>query len=425
MRGLTPSIRSHLKRHARIVESWRWFSRQAGSIRGTVVKPRPQRCFDSYLVEGSPPPWPKRALLSYVVPPLPLTPSNPLFFFDRSIYAWHTFVVTQILNRLGYVVDLVDWDDAGFKPGRQYDLYFAHGGIISEKIMRLLPPSSSRIYWTSAMYWRHQNEEELKRLQGIVCRRGVLLPVERYVHHSEDGALRMAHGVIGLGNQFTRETYRDFPYVVMVNNMARPVDDFRVEEKDFGSGRDHFLYFAGAGAVHKGLDLLLEVFSRLSRQHLWIAGPVEPEFKELYRRELLDLPNIHYLGVIRPRCAEFMAMMNRCCYIIFASCGEGQPHAVVECMAHGLLPVVTAACGIDVEDYGVLMEPCTIDRISEMVELLAGSDPERCRALSHQVRRAVAEKYSEAAFTRNLTGAIAEILASSRVPSVEPSGGNH
>jgi glycosyltransferase involved in cell wall biosynthesis len=416
MRGLIRGIRSRLKRHTRIVDSWRWLSRQASSIRSTVAKPRPRRCFDCYLIDGSPPARSKRALLSYVVPPLPLTPSDPLFFFDRSIYAWHTFVVAQILNRLGYVVDIINWDDASFRPRRRYELFFAHGGILSERIMHLLPPPALRIYWTSAAYWRHQNEEELKRLQGVVSRRGVLLPAVRYALLSEDEALAMADGVIGLGNQLTRETYREFPNVVMVNNMARPVDDFVFDEKDFVSARNHFLYYAGAGAVHKGLDLLLEAFSKSSREHLWIAGPVEPEFKELYRRELLDLPNIHYLGVIRPRGAEFMGLMSRCCYVIFPSCGEGQPHAVVECMAYGLIPVVSLHSSIEVGDFGVLIEPCTIDHITELVTSLSEWEPEQCQPLSVRARQVVAEEYSEERFTERVTDALKAILATPRAP---------
>jgi len=338
-----------------------------------------------------------------------------MFFFDRSIYMWHTYVVAQILNRLGYIVDLINWNDTKFLPKRNYDLYFAHGGMISEKIMDLLSPSAVRIYWTSIMYWQYHNDEELKRLRAIEARRGVMLPVDRFVHHSEDGALSKAHGIIGLGNHFIRETYRDFPNVTMVNNMARPVDGFETESKDFRFSRDHFLYFAGAGAVQKGLDLLLEVFAELEHQHLWVAGPVESEFIELYRSELLERPNIHFLGIIRPRGPDFLSLMQKCCYVISASSGEGQPHSVIECMAYGLIPVVSVPNGIDVEDFGVMIEPCAIDHVSGLVATLANWDPERCLALSTHVRDVVAEKYSEAAFTRNVTAAIESILADSPI----------
>jgi hypothetical protein len=46
--------------------------------------------------------------------------------------------------------------------------------------------------------------------------------------------------------------------------------------------------------VHKGLDLVLEAFARMPECQLTIVGPVrnEPEFVNVYRKELFHTPNI-------------------------------------------------------------------------------------------------------------------------------------
>ncbi len=403
-------LRDKLKRQPVIVRTYRQTRSVFHRVKSRIVKPKPIRFFDVQLLPAATD-LPRRALLTYVVPPLPLTPDDPDFFIDRSIYTWHTFVIARILNELGYKVDLVNWNDTAFRLRARYDLFFGHGGMISEALMRQLPAEAVRIMWVSTRHHACHNAEETARLEELQRRTGSQIPPDRLIASNEEEALRRADGIIGLGNGTTGATYHSFATVQMVNNMVRPATDYDLATKDFEAGRRHFLHFSGMGAVQKGLDYLLEAFLTLPEYHLWIAMPIEPAFARLYRSALFDTPNIHVVGNIRPRGPAFIDLMNRCNFVLSASCGEGQPHAILECMAYGLIPAVSRATGMDVEGFGRLIEPCTIENVRATVVDYSNYSTPECFTLALAAQEATRTTYSEAAFSAAAKGAVEEILA--------------
>ena len=111
---------------------------------------------------------------------------------------------------------------------------------------------------------------EKKRFDNFYKRHGVRLPPDRHIKHSEEWALNHADGIICLGNSSARDSYAQFPLVIDINNASYPDDHYDCTPKDFEAGRDGFLFFAGPGNIHKGLDLLIEAFTDLA-EHLYIC----------------------------------------------------------------------------------------------------------------------------------------------------------
>lgn len=371
-----------------------------------LVKPHPKPLYDLVLQQNGLQPLDKRALLSYITHPFSISRDDPGFL--RHINIWRAWELVRILNELGYVVDVVDYRDVSFVPCRSYDLFIGHGGINFEKIAQRLSDSTRKIYLSTGCYWKFWNERELARLAALRERRGLNLAPDRLIKNSEDAALLAADGVIGIGNDFTRRTYASFSPVIMTNNTALCDHYYESHVKDFEKGRQHFLYFAGGGSVHKGLDLLLEAFVGLE-QHLWICCTIEEPFVETYSDALHNRSNIHLVGWTQPRSAKFYELMNTCNYVILPSCSEGQPHSVVECMNQGLVPVVTRACGLDVDGYGMLLDPCTIQEIARVVSVLSSYPAARCREMSLRARNAAVTDFSESAFRREMTKAIRQM----------------
>jgi glycosyltransferase involved in cell wall biosynthesis len=313
--------------------------------------------------------------------------------------------MVRSLNELGYQVDVVDYQDRGFVPRRAYDLFVGHGGINFERIARRLVPGAVKIYFSSGCYWRFHNEQELQRLDALRVRRGVELPPDRLIRHSEEGALQAADAILGLGNSFTRWTYGDFSHVNMLNSTF--LDDDRAEDgpKDHDCGRVHFLFFAGSGNVHKGLDLLLEAFSGLE-QHLWICTQIDSPFGEAYRHELKELSNVHLVGWTQLRSPEYYELVDRCSFVILPSCSEGGVHSVVECMGQGLIPMVSRASGLDTDDFGFLLEPCTVEEIAGRVQEVSCFSVEYCRELSCRTREVARARFSEQVFPAEFRKAV-------------------
>lgn len=375
----------------------------------------------------------KRALLSYIVHPFSIPRDDTRFL--RHINIWHAQEIVRVLNRMGYCVDVIDYRDTDFVPQRPYDLFVGHGGINFEQIALKLPEETKRIYFSTGAYWEFHNRQEAVRFDALRRRRGVDLPPDRLINHSEENALRLADGVIGIGNLFTRSTYLGqisgvesfvksaIPLPIMINGTSLHDDRFDWCPKDYAAGRQHFLFFAGGGNVHKGLDLLLEAFDGLA-QHLWIGSPIDSVFHQVYEREL-RLPNVHAIGWLQPRSPQFYRLMRTCNFCILPSCSEGQSQSVVECMNQGLIPVVTREAGVDIDDYGVIIEPSatvtgmgnpdqavllTPQDIRVLVCDLSAIEVEKCREMSLRARLVAQRDFSEERFAQNFQQALTRLL---------------
>ena len=393
------SIKGVLRQVPFLVNVWRLLWR----TKTKLFQPRPKRLYDVILQQGGAQPLTKRALLSYIVHPFSIPRDDPHFLHHINI--WHVQEIVRILNQLGYMVDVVDYRDTSFVPHKNYDLFVGHAGINFEKIAQRLPDSAAKIYFSAGCYWKFHNEQELARFAALRERRGVDLPPDRLVKNSEESALLASDGIIGIGNDFTRRTYAGFSPVITINGTSLLDDQYERYDKDFEKGREHFLYLAGSGCVHKGLDLLLEAFTLLE-QHLWICSKTDERFAEVYSEELHNRSNIHTVGWVQLRSAKFYELMNTCNYVILPSCSEGQAQSIVECMNQGLIPVVSLACGLDVDDYGVILDPCTTGEITRVVLRLSSYSAIRCREMSVSAHNAAVRDFSEAAFRRNMTDAI-------------------
>jgi glycosyltransferase involved in cell wall biosynthesis len=350
----------------------------------------------------------KRALLSYIVHPFFIPEDDRRFVNHTNI--WHARAIVQVLNRLGYAVDVIDYRDPGELPRQEYDLFIGHGGANFERICRALPPATPRLLFTTGSYWRYHNQQEQERFAALEQRRGVRLPFDRYIRQDEDVALRLADGVIGLGDQTTRQTYAGFDRVVTIDGTALYDDHLDWCPKDFNDSRAHFLFYSGPGNVHKGLDLLLEAFSG-QEQHLWISTRLDARFAHLYRGELNELANIHLLGWVQPRSRGFYQMMHRCAFCILPSCSEGQSQSVIEAMNQGLIPLVSRQAGLDVRDSGVILEPVSVESIRALVQSASAWTPERCAEMSARARHTALTVYSQEAFLRNFQSALEDLLS--------------
>ncbi len=354
----------------------------------------------------------KRALLSYITLPFRLSKNDPRNFQFSNIGIARSIV--RALNELGYVVDVIEYTDTKFHPRREYDLFIGHGGYNFECIKKKLSPETLKIYLSTGIYWKEFNQREVERFKSLEQRRGVQLPLDRMITNSEESANCAADAIICLGNKNAKKSYEQFPLVVNINNAVYSDDHYEHAVKDFTFERSNFLFLAGSGNVHKGLDLLLEIFSQIDA-HLWICQDIEPHFYEIYQRELQNFHNIHLIGSIPMRSSQFYYLIDRCAFIIHPSCAEGQPGAVIECMHQGLIPIVSHESNIDTDGYGITLKNCSLEELTEIIKDLSQRAPEWCEEMSYRTRNISAKEYSEATFLENMKNAIKFIIDKKKI----------
>ena len=346
---------------------------------------------------------PKRALLSSTTTPFRLSPDdwrNLIFSHIGTVRS-----IVHVLNELGYIVDIIERTDTKFIPRRHYDLFIGHGVCNFEHIARNLSPDTVKIYFSMGIYWKKWNRAEAERFRWLEERRGVHLPYDRWIYCSEEYAIQSADGIICKGNKVAKDSYAQSPVVINLNNASYHDNRYNWVKKDFAAGRNKFLFFSGSGNVHKGLDLLLEAFVQMDA-HLYICQGIRPDFYEVYRHELKDFPNIHLIGITPLRSQLFYGLMDICNFVIHPTCAEGQPGSVIECMHHGLIPIVSREAHIDTDNYGITLNNCSIDEIVSVVRDLSQRSPEWCEEMSRRTRKAAVTEFSETVFLRNLRNAI-------------------
>ena len=218
------------------------------------------------------------ALVSYVTAPFQHGSGSTLF-----THAGVPKLMARALQELGYAVDVIEWDNTAFKPRQRYDLFIGHAGMNFERLARRLGPHCVKIYFSTGTYWQEHNRAEKQRFDALEQRRGVRLPPDRPIETSEERANSLADGIICLGNDLAKASYAKFPVVYALNNAAYPLPNELVKETA-SADTAGFLFLSSEGNVHKGLDLLLETFSRPDVQavaQLFICQKIRPDFHAL------------------------------------------------------------------------------------------------------------------------------------------------
>ena len=349
-----------------------------------------------------------RALVSYLV--LPLIPPKRLretVQFSNSGIAQE---IPRALNELGYVVDIVDYRTVP-KLNRHYDIFVGHGALNYQQISNQLDPETTRVYFGTGANWRFANVAEGTRLLDIAKRHGFLLPPERNPPN-EDAVYLDSRTIVCLGDAFTRDTFGDLRgKVVCINNAAFPVRLVPSQIDKSSGAVKRFLFFAGGGNVHKGLDLLLEAIAGTPYE-LFVCQHIQPDFGRVFSHWLEDLPNVHVLGYIPQRSQEFLDLVRACSWCVLPSSSEGCAGGTVECMAHGLIPIVSRESGMGLGDLGLTIPELSVLGVRSSLDTAANMDPSQTSALSGEVARLASVDYSPASFRSSFKRAVAPALRS-------------
>jgi len=346
----------------------------------------------------------KQALLSYIQAPFRLPPEHKVEFSNAGIArSW-----MRVLKELGYEVDVIEWNDTSFRSNKTYDLFVGHGGANWEYLRKNVVGDCARIYFSTGSYWQEHNRAEVGRFESLKQRRGISLPYDRLITHSEEFANQDADGIIALGNADVAKTYAKFPLCISVNNGVYADDHFDRHPKDYESGRRRFVFFGGVGSVHKGLDRLIEAFAGLDAD-LICTGRIENEFAGAYQLSKQPFPNVKFVGWIPLKSTDFYQLMDACNHVIFPSCAEGQPGSVLECMNQGLIPIISRASHIDVHDCGTILETCSVEEIRENVQRAMAEPVESLRDKSIKTRQIILRDHAEETFCENLKSAVQRV----------------
>jgi hypothetical protein len=102
--------------------------------------------------------------------------------------------------------------------------------------------------------------------------------------------------------------------------------------------------------------------------------------------------------------------MKKCAFIIFPSCSEGGGVSVLNCMANGLIPIVTKYASINVDDFGIMINNLTSKDVAEAVDEAKNIDNNKLKEMAFKAMKYTRENHSMEIYTKTLYKYLVEIL---------------
>jgi len=346
-------------------------------------------------------------LLSYIIEPfLPDSENN----ISRShTHFLESVLIVETFLDLGFNVDIIDYRDSKFIPKKDYS-FFVSARTNFQRIASHLKKNCIKIVHLDTAHWLFNNYASYSRLHALKERKRVVLYNRKWVE--KNWAIEHADYAIILGNDFTVATYSYEKKDIYRLPIPTHTEYNSPKGKNFKECKNTFLWFGSTGFVHKGLDLVLETFKKAKELKLYVCGPIDAEkdFEYLYEEELYRTSNIEMLGWVDINSELFLRTISKCIGIIYPSCSEGQSGAVVTCQKAGLIPIVSYESGVDVHDFGIILNSCSIEDIGDALRQIVSSPEEKLKSMSFKAWQHARNNYTKDVYTNKFNAIIQDII---------------
>ena len=293
--------------------------------------------------------------------------------------------IAKSFNELGYGVDVVDYNARSEIDYSKYKIIFGFGDAYKKSFGDLHFVGKRILHLTGANP-NFSNFAEANRAKYFFDRHQKFIMTRRRVYWDWVYSLVNSDAVFVLGNEWTLSTYKNMhPNLSLLPVPCVAVNPPSLKEKNYYEGSKKFCWFAGIGALHKGLDIVLDALETLGGDfHLDVCGPIsnETDFIEHYNDCLFDNPKVTYHGFVDVDSEKMISIVLNNNFVIMPSCSEGGGSSVITCMSGGLIPIVTTEASVNVGDFGFLIPESTVESTADMM-LKASSEPvEKLREMS-------------------------------------------
>lgn len=338
----------------------------------------------------------KTVLLSYLTIPFLNNHTRQMKYHTN---VWECKEIANILLIAGFNVDVIHFQNAKFKPKKEYHAIIdIHSNL--ERLQKYLPNGCIKILHATGSFWLFQNYQEHLRLYNLYIRKEIALKPIRTVLKSD--AKDICDIATIIGNDATVKSFGNMGKKFVKIPASELISYNWDESKDFEKCRKNFLWLGSEGFVHKGLDLVIEAFCILHDFHLDICGPIdiEPEFKKAFQKELYEVNNIKTWGTVDVSSEMFRKIIKDTIGIIYPSCSEGTAGSVIVGMHAGLIPLISKESGVDIdENAGIVLSDCSVVEICRKVQEVSNMKKEQLKKMSYLTWVSARGKYTKKLFS--------------------------
>jgi len=306
------------------------------------------------------------------------------------------FQMIKVLIDMDFCIDVCGCNnqDAAIEMPFDYYDYILGFGEMFRLARERNAKAYSIIYMTENPY-AVSYERERERIEYFYERHRRKVPFVRTGKFYNVSDEQMADAVVCLGEikYYTNKViYRIYPSAFKNNRFNQNNQEQRKNT--------NFLVFGTKGFVHKGNDLLVEVFEKHPEWQLYLCGR---EIEQECRKIGLKLPkNVVNCGFVGVDSEEYLRLVKKCPFVLLPSCSEGMSTALMTCMRHGLIPVTMRGTGMDeLASYCEYFEGYQIPLIEKKILELVSMDWDCVSEKSSQIYEYANKAFTLEEYTRN------------------------
>ena len=331
---------------------------------------------------------------------------------DVAVGAAHTnryelFQIIQCFIRFGYVIDVCAYDSEEAEKlidKKGYDVVFGMGEVFRAAAKKN-KDAYTVLYLTENPY-EVSLEKERERIDYLFERRGIEWKLYRTGRVFEKVDEEQAAAIICMGDINCLGRLSEKACRILPSGFFNREYSNRFEKKK----KENFLMLGTAGFVHKGADILVEVFKKHPEWQLFLCGhDISDILKKLGHNT--SIANIHDCGYIDVKGTDFLKLVQKCVYILLPSCSEGTPTAVLTGMRHGMVPIVSREAGMGfAAQHCFFFDDYKIESIERKITEAVEVPMEQLEKKSNEIFQYANEQFTIEHFTEQLYHALAEIL---------------
>ena len=333
----------------------------------------------------------QRVLISYI------TKQFEIDFNSEPIGHTNLYEVNIIIDfflKRDFIIDVVYCNDNYFikkTPNKQYDIVFGFGQVFRHFVRN--SNKALKIIYCTENAPTIAFHKELERVSNYNLRNFKNIKTERAYTYYLDDDFKASDYAIVLQNEFNLKNFSDLVSTEKTFTL-QPSGLLNTRFKQTRSiinSKNNFVWIGSRGVIHKGLDLLVEVFKDTPNLILHVMGLNNKEKHLLPKR----LPkNIIIHGFVDVQTERFNSIMNKSSFCVLPSCSEAMATSVLTGMRHGLVPVITRETGIDIDGVGFYFESIDLDYLRSRVIEIANTKIRELELMHLKVIETANSKYN-------------------------------
>ncbi len=308
----------------------------------------------------------------------------------------HYLIMLNVLFEQGFIVDLYNCSGDtpyNFPKETSYDVILGFGPLYI-RLCEMNPKAQKILFSTENAPWVVR-EKFARRVEYFrATHKCEVYTIRRDDFYTDRMFSISDMGIAMTGSYNVAGIKTILPKIERINVNALGVPECEMGTKDFERSRRRFVWFGSRGLIHKGLDILVDVFRGLPDCELSIYGAPRSEL-----RGWSLPPNVKDRGVINVQSNEYVEeVVQKHAFVVSLSCSEGMASGVATCMMSGLIPIVTPESGFDDCPHILSFDDWHQEAVAETIRRAAAMSAEELRQKESEVSAYAHAQYSSEAF---------------------------